>query len=412
MLSLTDLAARIDAGTLSPSDAIRLCRDAIRAREPEIGAFTVIDEAALPSASGPLRGIAVGIKDIIDTADLPTELGSPIYAGWRPKADAPVVMALKRAGATVIGKTTTTPFAFLDPTATRNPHDTRHTPGGSSAGSAAAVGAGMIPLAVGTQTGGSVIRPASYCGVAALKPSFRALPSVGVKCSSWTLDTVGLFAAAVDDLAFAFAAVTGRERRPHRPGTLRLAVMEAAFAGPREEESMAALRRAAAAAERAGAELIVAPEPACLGEAWQAQTTIQNHEIAAAMAWEYDRHRALLPPLLARQIEIGAAIAVSDYDEARRVAHRARGEVGRLFAGFDAILTLSAPGPAPLGYANTGEARFNRLWTLMGNPCVNVPAGTSAGGLPVGVQVIAPFGRDEAALAAARFVEQALALPG
>ena len=159
------------------------------------------------------------------------------------------------------------------------------------------------------------------------------------------------------------------------------------------------------------ARCVVAPEPASLAEAWQAQNTIQNHEMAAALAWEYDRHRALLSPLLRRQIEIGAAVSVSDYDEARRVAHRARGELGRLFAGFDAILTLSAPGPAPLGYANTGEARFNRLWTLMGNPCVNVPAGTSAGGLPVGVQVIAPFGRDEAALAAARFVEQALALP-
>ncbi len=153
------------------------------------------------ASAGPLRGIAVGIKDIIDTADFPTEMGSPIYRGFRPRADAPVVMMLKQAGATIIGKTTTTAFAANDPTPTLNPHNHGHTPGGSSSGSAAAVAAGMIPLALGTQTGGSVIRPASFCGVAAIKPSFRLLPTVGVKCFSWTLDTVGLFAAGVEDLA-------------------------------------------------------------------------------------------------------------------------------------------------------------------------------------------------------------------
>ena len=160
--------------------------------------------------AAPLRGIAVGIKDIIDTAELPTEMGSPIYKANRPRADAPVVMALKRAGATIFGKTTTTAFAANDPTATLNPHNHGHTPGGSSAGSAAAVGAGMIPLALGTQTGGSVIRPASFCGTAAIKPSYRLLPTVGVKCFSWTLDTVGLFAAGVTDLALGLSAMTGR----------------------------------------------------------------------------------------------------------------------------------------------------------------------------------------------------------
>ena len=204
--------------------------------------------------AGPLRGIAVGIKDIIDTADLPTEMGSPIYRGFRPRADAPVVMALKQAGATIIGKTTTTAFAANDPTPTVNPHNSGHTPGGSSSGSAAAVGAGMIPLALGTQTGGSVIRPASYCGVAAIKPSFRLLPTVGVKCFSWTLDTVGLFAAGVEDLAQGLAAMTNRPEL--LPGAAakapRIGIVTQEFAGAPEPASAEALQFAAKAAERAG----------------------------------------------------------------------------------------------------------------------------------------------------------------
>src|SRR6202166_3521612 len=180
------------------------------AHKKTLGPFACRTENPRAQNAGPLRGIAVGIKDIIDTADLPTEMGSKIYRGWRPRADAPVVMLLKQAGATIIGKTTTTAFAANDPTATLNPRNHAHTPGGSSSGSAAAVAAGMIPLALGTQTGGSVIRPASFCGVAAVKPSFHLLPKVGVKCFSWTLDTVGLFAAGIEDLAYGPRAMTNR----------------------------------------------------------------------------------------------------------------------------------------------------------------------------------------------------------
>jgi Asp-tRNA(Asn)/Glu-tRNA(Gln) amidotransferase A subunit family amidase len=197
MISLADLQQQIERGALSPDTAIRESQEAIRAQDNAIGAFVCRDQKALAQMVGPLRGIAVGIKDIIDTADFPTEMGAQIYRGHRPRGDAPVVMALKRAGATIIGKTTTTAFAANDPTVTVNPHNHGHTPGGSSSGSAAAVAAGMVPLALGTQTGGSVIRPASFCGVAAIKPSYRLLPTVGVKCFSWTLDTVGLFAAGV-----------------------------------------------------------------------------------------------------------------------------------------------------------------------------------------------------------------------
>ena len=212
MIALAELQRRIDSGDLSPDAAISLSLDAIGTHERTIGAFVCHTENARAQNAGPLRGIAVGIKDIIDTASFPTEMGSPIYRGFRPRADAPVVAALRRAGATIIGKTTTTAFAANDPTATLNPHNHGHTPGGSSSGSAAAVGAGMVPLALGTQTGGSVIRPASFCGVAAIKPSYRMLPTVGVKCFSWTLDTVGLFAAGGRDLAHRRSAKTRRPR--------------------------------------------------------------------------------------------------------------------------------------------------------------------------------------------------------
>src|ERR1700682_4510639 len=190
MISLAELQRRIDSGDLSAEAAISQSLEAIDAQEKAIGAFVCRPKSVRAASTGPLRGIAVGIKDIIDTSDLPTEMGSAIYKGWQPRADAPVVAMLKQAGATVIGKTTTTAFAANDPTAT--------------------VSAGMIPLALGTQTGGSVIRPASFCGVAAIKPTYRLLPTVGVKCFSWTLDTVVLFAAGVGDLAHGLSAMTGR----------------------------------------------------------------------------------------------------------------------------------------------------------------------------------------------------------
>ncbi|MCC8943326.1 amidase, partial [Bradyrhizobium sp. Arg68] len=236
MISLTDLRERIEQGAVSPDAAIAQSLAAIRAQDKAIGAFVHYDEGARAQTAGSLRGIAVGIKDNIDTADFPTEMGSQIYRGHRPRGDAPVVMALKRAGATIVGKTTTTAFAANDPTATLNPHNQGHTPGGSSSGSAAAVGGGMIPLALGTQTGGSVIRPASFCGTAAIKPSYRLLPTIGVKCFSWSLDTVGLFAASVRDVAAGLAAMTNRPELllPASVVAPRIGVVTQAFAGAPE----------------------------------------------------------------------------------------------------------------------------------------------------------------------------------
>lgn len=411
MLSLVDLRTRIIAGTLDPAGAIRLAEAAIAARDPGIGAIVSRNPAPAIAGTGPLAGIAVGVKDIIDTADLPTQMGSPIYAGWQPKADAAIVARLRALGAVPLIKTTTSPFASHDPTATVNPRDTGHTPGGSSAGSAAAVAAGMVSLALGTQTGGSVIRPAAFCGVAAIKPSFRLLPTVGVKTFSWALDTVGLFGAGIRDVAQGLSLIADRpaldldlDAAPQAP---RIGLCLQGFADAPDADALAALTRAARAAEAAGARVVDLVLPSPLPEAWACHAIIQDYEARQALAWEYAHHRARLSPELGVQLDAAQDLVAAQYDAARRSAHRARRVLKDLFGEFDAILTLSAPGRAPAGLGTTGDARFNRLWTLMGVPCVTVPV--PGDGLPLGVQVVARFGDDARALAVAGMIERALA---
>ncbi|AWN36196.1 amidase family protein [Methylobacterium radiodurans] len=410
MLSLMSLRARIEAGTLTPAGALALVREAIAAREPEVGALVSLDPDPVVPQAGPLAGIAFGVKDVIDTADLPTQIGSSIYEGWRPKADAPAVARFRALGGVALAKTTTTAFAFMDPTRTRNPNAPGRTPGGSSAGSAAAVAAGMLPLALGTQTGGSVIRPAAFCGVVGIKPSFRLLPTVGMKCFSWTLDTLGLFTASVADAAHALALLTDRaeiERLDDAP--LRIGVLVPDFCADPEPEGLAALRRAARAAEASGASMCDLALPGLYREAFELHGTIQDFEGIRALAWEYTHHRAALPPLLRAQLDAAGAIPAAAYDAARRVARAGRRDFRDMLKGegVDVVLTLPAPGTAPHGYASTGDSRFNRLWTLLGVPCVTVPV--PGDGPPLGVQVVAPFGEDARALAAASFVERALA---
>lgn len=411
MISLLDTLRRIDEGALTPARALAAVREAVAARDGEVKAFVHVGPEPAQSGTGPLAGIAVGVKDIIDTADMPTQMGSPIYAGWRPKADAPVVAALRAAGATIAGKTSTTAFAFLDPTATENPRAPGHTPGGSSSGSAAAVAGGLVPLALGTQTGGSVIRPASYCGIAGMKPSYRLLPTVGIKTFSWALDTVGLFAATVPDLAYALSAISGRAdlRLDSGPaaGAPRLAIVTQDFAGEPEAESHAALEEAVGLAERAGARVTQAKLDPLLAEAFAAHGTIQDYEARQALAWEYGTHRDALGPHLRQLLDEARAITPEAYDRARGVAHRARALLDALFADSDAFLTFAAPGAPPRGLGSTGTSVFNRLWTLMGVPCVSVPGLRTPAGLPVGIQIVAPFGRDREALAVAVFLEEA-----
>ena len=418
MLSALDLVRRVAAGELTPVDVVDLCAEAIAAREEEIGAFAVLDidrarglakEPAL--AATPLRGLPVGIKDIIDTADFATEYGSPLYRDNRPAADAAVVSMVRRAGGIVLGKTVTTAFAHRQPGRTRNPRNLGHTPGGSSSGSAAAVAAGMLPLAFGTQTGGSVVRPAAYCGVAGFKPSFKLIPTIGTKCLSWHLDTIGLFAASVADVAFASGAIIGRDLRvdehAFRPPHVRV-VRDHLW--PEASAAMqGAVEAAAHAAAKAGATVDELKLPQILEDAWHVHPTLQDFEAYRALAFEYDRHREHIAPPTRAMLDAAAAITVDDYDAARRVARRARQALGELLADGDVLLAPSAHDAAPLGLATTGSPSFNRLWTLMGAPAVNVPGLFNADGMPLGVQVIGRFGRDRSTLAAAHFIESAIA---
>jgi Asp-tRNA(Asn)/Glu-tRNA(Gln) amidotransferase A subunit family amidase len=421
MLSALDLARRVAAGELSPAAVIDLCGVAIAAREGEIGAFAALDVAgardcaagsAAALAASALRGLPVGIKDIIDTADFATEYGSPIYRGHRPAADAPVVSMVRRAGGLVLGKTVTTEFANRYAGKTRNPVDPRHTPGGSSSGSAAAVAAGMVPVALGTQTGGSVIRPAAYCGVAGFKPSFKLIPTVGVKCLSWHLDTVGVYAARVADVAFAAAAITGRDLRVDgsAPAAPRIALLRDVLWPQASAAMQAAVDGAAHAAAKAGARVEQIALPPVLEQAWHAHAIIQDYESWRALAFEYDRHRDRLSPVLRTRLESAAAVTSESYDEARRATRFARRALADLMSDHDVLLAPSAPGAAPLGLDQTGSPAFNQLWTLMGTPVVNVPGLADPAGLPLGVQVIGRFGRDRAALEAALFVENVIAL--
>jgi Asp-tRNA(Asn)/Glu-tRNA(Gln) amidotransferase A subunit family amidase len=406
--TVASIVAQVRAGTAAQSfvdGALQRIRDG----DGALKSFVAV--SSQPRAgTGPLTGVAVGIKDIIDADDLPTGMGSPIYEGWQPRADAALVSMLKRAGATIIGKTATTAFAFLDPAPTLNPHDPLATPGGSSAGSAAAVAAGLVPLAVGTQTGGSVIRPASFCGVAAIKPSFGVLPGVGIKCFSWSLDTPGLFARSAEDLVLALAAITGRGdvnvALPLTP--LRVGIVRQDFAGPAQTEAENALMRSADALRASGYQVLDMDTPDSFADAFHAHGTIQNFEAAQALGWEWATHRLSLPPLLAGLLDKAQHIPVADYDSARKISRRARDAARGFFDQADVILTYAAPGEAP-PRDTTGNPAFNRLWTLLGTPCVTVPAGKGPRGLPVGVQIVARFGRDGTALQAARVLELAFA---
>jgi Asp-tRNA(Asn)/Glu-tRNA(Gln) amidotransferase A subunit family amidase len=413
MLSVRDIARRVANGEVSAQAALADSERRIDERDGDLRAFAARPER-LSAGEGPLSGVAVGVKDIIDTADLPTGMGSPIYDGHQPKADAPIVMALKAAGATVAGKTQTTAFAFLDPAPTRNPHDPSASPGGSSAGSAAAVAASLIPLAIGTQTGGSVIRPAAYCGVAAIKPSYGLLPTVGVKPFSWSLDTLGLMAASADDLGFALAALTGRPDLDAPEATLeglRLGLCRQEFTDKPEPSCEGALQRIADFARKGGATVLDMATPAELAETFQAHGPLQNWEATQALAWEYARHREDLPPKLRAYLDEARATTPDDYDAARATSRRGRHAAERWLGEVDLVLTYATPGEAPDTLASTGDSKFNRLWTLLGTPCLTVPLMRGPRGLPVSFQLVGRFGDDAKVIAVARALERLILLP-
>jgi amidase len=395
--------------------------DHIEEREAVVGAWQYLDrEGALAAARqrdaepprGPLHGVPIAVKDLIDTGDMPTAYGSPIYRGHRPPADASCVALARAAGAIVLGKTVTTEFAAFSPGKTANPRNPAHTPGGSSSGSAAAVADGMAPLAFGTQTAGSVIRPAAYCGCIGYKPSFGLINRAGVKPLADSLDTVGVLARTVEDAAFFAGVLSERPALRHlttpseapRFGLYRTPMWEEA-----EPAAAAALDAASEALERAGAavaELAITPEHHGLAET---QDTIMWFEMVRALAYERIEHSAELSPRFAQMLDAGMTIGADEYDRALVRAAEVRAGLDAFFGQCDAVLVPAAPGEAPIGLGNTGNPIFNRMWTLLGVPCVTLPARWAENGLPTGVQLVGRIKDDARVMACAAFLERALA---
>jgi Asp-tRNA(Asn)/Glu-tRNA(Gln) amidotransferase A subunit family amidase len=387
--------------------------EAIDARETTIKAFVHFDRDRFTRVSarqGPLAGLPVGIKDIIDTVDMPTECGSPIYRGRVPVNDAPVVSQIWRAGGHIAGKTVTTEFAAVSPGATTNPHNPKHTPGGSSSGSAAAIAAGFLPFSVGTQTGGSVVRPAAFCGIAGLKPTIGLFPAFGVKGFSWTLDTVGIFAKTVPDLGFFAEAITGQplavsdDDWAPRIGVARMNVWDEVSPAMAQ-----AVDDTCGHASTAGAKVTQLPVEPIFEAVYRAHFVVQDYELARSLAWEVDNHSALLSEKLRTMIAGGAAIPTENYIAALADARRGRAVSDTLFGDADVLIAPSASMSAPAGLESTGSPNCTRLWTLLGLPTVNVAGIVDGNGLPLGIQIIGRAGDDRKTLQAAAWIEAAIA---
>ncbi|TAK82592.1 MAG: amidase [Betaproteobacteria bacterium] len=420
-LSAADAARQIAAGRITAEELVRACLDRIAAREGEIRAWAHCDpDAAIAQAravdragaKGVLGGVPVGFKDVIDTADMPSEYSSPIYRGHRPRADAACVALVRNAGGIVLGKTVTTEFAWRVPAHTRNPHHLGHTPGGSSSGSAAAVADFMVPLAFGTQTGGSTIRPAAFCGIVGYKPSFGTINRAGLKALAESLDTLGILARTVEDCALLAHAVSARAFPDFAAGLTR-APRIGLCRTPRwkdaSSDTQALLESAAASLSGKGAAVREVDLPADFARLYEDQVLIMNYEGTRALAWERFNHPELLSEDLRNTFAAAAATPREKYDEAMRHARRCRQLFAGCFADCDVLLTPSAPGEAPAGIGSNGSSLFNRTWTLLGAPCVTLPAGRGASGLPLGVQFVASYDEDRRVLLAAEWARRALA---
>ncbi len=414
--SATEAAALIASGKLTAVKLAEDCLARVAAREEAVQAWAHIDPQQVLAAArardaekprGPLHGVPVAIKDIIDTADMPTAYGSPIYAGHRPRADAACVTLLKNAGAVIMGKTVTAEFAMAHPGKTRNPHNPAHTPGGSSSGSAAAIADFMAPLALGTQTGGSVLRPAAFCGIVGFKPSFDAINAVGVKPNTKSYDTVGVMGRSVGDVALAFAVMTGGSAaalpsidKP-RIGFYRTLMWDKADAA-----TQTALEGAASRLAKAGARVSEVTLPEKFNEFAEARSRVGDFESSRALAWERAHHEDQIA--VRDRLRKADAVTFEEYIAARKVLDECRRLLDNTFSDFDALLVPSAPGEAPKSLATTGNALFNQWWTALHVPCVTVPVFTGPSGLPMGAQLVGPFGADYRTLACAEWVSRTL----
>ena len=414
-LSAVEAARRIAAGQLTAEALMRACLERIKTREPQVQAFEHLASrealcAAQAADRGPSRGRLHGLpfaaKDTFDTYDMPTTCGSPIYAGNRPGADAATVALTRGAGAILVGKSVTTEFAYFTPGKTRNPHDPARTPGGSSSGSAAAVGAGMVPLAFGSQTVGSVIRPGAFCGAAAYKPTHGLLPLAGIKAMAWSLDTAGVFGRTVADCALLVGALFDDDwvsdlsgTAAPRVGFCRTLHWEAAQ--PEVAPAMAEARRQF---EAGGATVHEAEMPLAFAGLYDALQTVLAFEMARVFADEAARHHNRLSERFQEIIGRGRKIAYADYARAKAVAAEGRAGLAALFGDCDVLVAPASPGEAPVGHGSTGNPVFNGVWTLLGVPCVNLPGLKGPHGLPVGLQAIGRSGDDRRTLAAAHWL--------
>jgi Asp-tRNA(Asn)/Glu-tRNA(Gln) amidotransferase A subunit family amidase len=414
-LTATEAVRQIDAGTLRPADLMEACLERIAAREPTIHAFAFHDPSAVRTAvsrPGKLRGIPVGVKDVLDTVDMPSAYGSPIWTGWQPRSDSAPVAWTRAAGGVVIGKTVTTEFATRKPGPTANPANPAHTPGGSSSGSAAGVADGMFPVAFGTQTAGSIIRPAAYCGVVGYKPTFGLINRNGMKLMSDSLDTVGVLARSVADCAFFAGIVAGRalgDPDTHPGRAPRIGICQSPSWDLAAPETQSLLDRVAAALARAGA----AVEPRELPPAFDALKTahpiVMNAESARALGWELATHPEGISEGLRERLTFGLSQTEASLDAAYQAFASTQQAFPTAMAGLDVLVTPSAPGEAPAGLEWTGDPAFNFIWTSLHVPCVTVPVGTGPNGLPLGIQIVGRSGEDRAVLAWARWIEAAVA---
>jgi Asp-tRNA(Asn)/Glu-tRNA(Gln) amidotransferase A subunit family amidase len=432
ILSAAEAARQIAEGRLSSEELVQACLERTRELEPKVQAWAFLDEEhalaqaraadekkALGEPIGPLHGVPVGVKDIFDTADMPTENGTVLHQGRMPRDDAAAVSMLRAAGAVILGKTVTTECAYFAPGKTRNPHNPEHTPGGSSSGSAAAVAAAMVPLALGSQTNGSVIRPAAFCGVYGFKPTHGLIPRSGVLQLSRTLDHVGLFSRSVEDLALLAEQLAGYDDRdPDTRPRARIDFQKLASEEPPIPPMLAFIKtphweRAEPDTKEAFAELVDA-----LGdrveeielfpsarEAWDWHKTIMEAEMAANLEREWRAGRDQLSPQLAGLMERGRETRAVDYQRALRSIAPLVESFDELFMErYDAILTPCAPGTAPKGLQSTGDPVFCSLWTLCGMPAISMPLMQGANGLPLGVQLVGRRNFDARLMRTARWM--------
>jgi Asp-tRNA(Asn)/Glu-tRNA(Gln) amidotransferase A subunit family amidase len=440
LLPATEAARLICDGIVNSVQLVEACLGRIREVDGDVQAWAFLDpDHALAQAraadelrlsgqpTGPLHGVPIAIKDIVDTADMPTENGSVLYGGRTPSRDASVVARLRAAGALVMGKTVTTEFAYLSPGKTRNPYNPAHTPGGSSSGSAAAVAAEMVPLALGSQTNGSTIRPAAYCGVIGFKPTHGLISRQGVFALSRTLDHVGLFARSIDDIALLAAQIVGYdERDPDTRPRARIPFVEMAAEEPPLPPMFAFIKtpyweRADEDTKEGFAELVkqlrerveeIELLPSAV-DAWELHQTIMAAEMAANLEREWDKGRDHLSDQLRAQLERGRNVRALDYQRAlSRIAPIYESFVELFEQRYDAILTPAATGTAPKGLSSTGDPIFCTLWTLCGMPAISLPLLQGANALPLGVQLVGPRNGDARLLRTARWLATQVAAGG